>query len=225
MDLRTAASVLRGSHNGPVIEKGSPDNSRLFQLVSKHLMPPPAFKSTVPDREVETIRRWIETGAHSSQAEATRFPEAARRQISRFEKEIQPIFNARCTACHSGETPQSGLDLTSLAAALKGGKHGPVISEGFSDKSILIRQLQSGVMPPAGAGGPIEKAELELIREWIDAGNFADYVAVEKPPRPRLHRGGSARGDGRGSAVLGVSQAARRPRAEGQQQGPRADAD
>ena len=180
MDLRTAASVLRGSHNGPVIEKGSPDNSRLFQLVSKHLMPPPAFKSTVPDREVETIRRWIETGAHSSQAEGE-IPEAARRQISRFEKEIQPIFNARCTACHSGETPQSGLDLTSLAAALKGGKHGPVISEGFSDKSILIRQLQSGVMPPAGAGGPIKKAELELIREWIDAGNFADYVAVENP--------------------------------------------
>ena len=180
MDLRTAASVLRGSHNGPVIEKGSPDGSRLFQLVSKRLMPPPAFKSIVPDREVETIRRWIATGAHSSQS-GGEVPEAARRQISRFEKEIQPIFNARCTGCHSSEAPQSGLDLTSLAAALKGGNHGPVISEGFSDKSVLIRQLQSGVMPPAGAGEPIKKAELELIREWIDAGNFADYVAVENP--------------------------------------------
>ena len=178
MDLRTAASVLRGSHNGPVIEKGSPDTSRLLQLVSKHLMPPPAFKSVVPEREVETIRRWIDTGAHSSQA-AGEIPEAARRQISRFEKEIQPIFNARCTACHSGDAPQSGLALTSLAAALRGGKHGPVISEGFSDKSILIRQLQSGVMPPDGAGEPIKKAELELIRGWIDEGNFADYVEVE----------------------------------------------
>ena len=178
MDLRTAASVLRGSHNGPVIEKGSPDTSRLLQLVSKHLMPPPAFESVVPDGDVETIRRWIETGAHSSQA-AGEIPEAARRQISRFEKEIQPIFNARCVACHSGHAPQSGLDLTSLPAALKGGKHGPVISEGFSDKSILIRQLQSGVMPPVGAGEPIKKAELELIRGWIDEGNFADYVEVE----------------------------------------------
>ena len=44
MDLRTAASVLRGSHNGPVIEKGSPENSRLFQKVSKHLMPPPCLQ-------------------------------------------------------------------------------------------------------------------------------------------------------------------------------------
>ena len=150
MDLRTAASVLRGSHNGPVIEKGSPENSRLFQKVSKHLMPPPAFKSVVPDEDVETIRRWIENGALSSAEQE--IPEAARRQISRFEKEIQPIFEARCTACHSGDSPQSGLDLTSLASALKGGQHGPVIAEGFSEKSVLIRQLQSRAMPPAGAG-------------------------------------------------------------------------
>ena len=177
MDLRTAASVLRGSHNGPVIEKGSPESSRLFQLVSKHLMPPPAFESVVPDPDVETIRRWIATGAHSSQP-GREIPEVARRQISRFEKEIQPIFSARCTACHGGEAPQSGLDLTSLASALKGGRHGPVILEGFSDKSVLIRQLQSGVMPPTGAGEPIKKAELELIRGWIDKGNFADYVEV-----------------------------------------------
>ena len=180
MDLRTAASVLRGSHNGPVIEKGSPESSRLFQLVSKHLMPPPAFESIVPEPNVETIRRWIATGAHSLQS-GGEIPEVARRQISRFEKEIQPIFNARCTACHGGEAPQSGLDLTSLASALKGGKHGPVILEGFSDKSVLIRQLQSGVMPPTGAGKPIKKAELELIRGWIDKGNFADYVEVENP--------------------------------------------
>ena len=180
MDLRTAASVLRGSHNGPVIEKGSPESSRLFQLVSKHLMPPPAFESVVPDPDVETIRRWIATGAHSFQSDGE-IPEVARRQISRFEKEIQPIFSVRCTACHGGDAPQSGLDLTSLASALKGGKHGPVILEGFSDKSILIRQLQSGVMPPTGAGEPIKKAEVELIRGWIDEGNFADYVEVENP--------------------------------------------
>ena len=105
MDLRTAASVLRGSHNGSVIEKGSPDTSRLLQLVSRHMMPPPAFESVVPDPDIQTIRRWIETGAHSSRAEGE-IPDAARRQISRFEKEIQPVFNARCVACHSGDAPQ-----------------------------------------------------------------------------------------------------------------------
>ena len=178
MDLRTAASVLRGSHNGRVIEKGSPTDSRLFALVSKQLMPPPAFESVVPEKDVETIRRWIETGAHSSRPEGE-IPEAAQRQIARFEKEILPIFEARCTACHGGDSPQSDLDLRTLAGALKGGKHGPAIAEGFSDKSILMRQLQSGVMPPKGTGKPLDDAQVELIREWIDEGNFADYVQVE----------------------------------------------
>ena len=177
LDLRTAASVLRGSHNGEVIAKGSPEDSRLFQKVSKHLMPPPAFDSTVPEGDVETIRRWIESGA---QSEAKgEIPEAARRQISRFETEIQPIFTANCTACHSGESPQSELSLTSLATLLRGGKHGPVIAEGFSDKSVLIRQLQSGAMPPPGAGKALDKSQVELIRTWIDEGKFADYVQVE----------------------------------------------
>jgi hypothetical protein len=177
LDLRTAASVLRGSHNGRVIEKGSPGDSRLLQKVSMHLMPPPAFKSTVPDADVETIRRWIEAGAQSEASDE--IPEAARRQISRFENEIQPIFNANCTACHGGESPQSGLSLTSLAGLLKGGKHGPVISEGFSDKSVLIRQLSRGAMPPPGAGKALDESQVELIRTWIDEGKFTDYVQVE----------------------------------------------
>ena len=176
--LRTAASVLRGSHNGRVIEKGSSESRRLFQKVSKHLMPPPAFKNIVPDGEVETIRRWIENGAQSS-GEEREIPQAARRQIRRFEKEIVPIFEARCTVCHGAESPQSGLDLRTLAAALKGGNHGPVSAEGFSDKSVLIRQLQSGVMPPAGAGKPLDEAEVKLIREWIDGGNFQSAVITK----------------------------------------------
>ena len=174
LDLRTAASVLRGSFNGPVIAAGAPEDSRLFEKVSKHLMPPPAFESTVPEADVETIRRWIESGAHSEAK--GEIPEAARRQISRFENEIQPILNANCTACHGAESPQSGLSLTSLAALLKGGKNGPVIVEGFSDKSVLMRQLSSGVMPPPGAGKPLDPGQIELIRGWIDEANFADYV-------------------------------------------------
>lgn len=177
LDLRTATSVLRGGFNGPVIEKGSAEESRLYQKVSKHLMPPPAFNSTVPDDDLQTIRNWIETGAeHEDRAE---IPEAARKQISRFEKEIQPIFNERCVACHGGEAPQSGLDLRSLASLLKGGKHGPVISEGFSEKSVLVRQLRSGVMPPSAVGKPLGDEQIELIREWIDGGNFADYIEVQ----------------------------------------------
>jgi len=173
LDLRTAASVLRGSFNGRVIETGSPEQSRLFLKVSKHEMPPPAFKSEVPVEDVAVIRRWIETGAHSSAA--NEIPEASQRQITRFEEEVLPIFESRCVACH-GETPQSGLDLRSLAGVLRGGKHGAAIEEGFSEKSVLIRQLETGAMPPKGVGEPLATHEIRLIRAWIDEGGFADHV-------------------------------------------------
>ena len=62
LDLRTAASVLRGSHNGPVVVKGSPEKSVLYQKVSTRAMPPAAFKLTLTDAQIETIRKWIEAG-------------------------------------------------------------------------------------------------------------------------------------------------------------------
>ena len=179
VDLRTARSVLRGGFNGPVIHKGSPDESRLFQKVSKAEMPPPAFKSMVPEGDVETIRRWIEGGAQSEAGDD--IPEAAQRQIARFEQEIQPLLTQRCVACHSGDQPQSGLNLSTLPSVLRGGVHGPVVIEGFSDKSVLVRQLVNGAMPPEGAGEPLESDEIKLIRSWIDEGSFADYVDLGNP--------------------------------------------
>ena len=176
VDLRTAASILRGGFNGPIVEKGSADESRLFMKVSKKQMPPPAFESVVPEQDVEMIRRWIEGGAQSDAVDE--IPEAAQRQIQRFDEEILPIFEARCVMCHGETAPQSGLDLRSLAAVLRGGAHGPVIDEGFSDKSILVRQIQRGAMPPKGVGEPLSSAETELIRAWIDQGGFVDYVDV-----------------------------------------------
>ena len=179
VDLRTARTVLRGGFNGPVVKSGSADESLLYLKLSQGKMPPPAFKSRVPDADVETIRRWIEAGARSEQGDD--LPEAARLQIARFEREIQPLLNERCVACHGGSSPQSGLDLRTLASTLRGGQHGPVVLEGFSEKSILVRQLVNGVMPPRGASEPLSDAEIELIREWIDEGDFSDYVDSGNP--------------------------------------------
>src|SRR5437764_8421267 len=63
LDLRTAASTLKGTYNGSVIVKGSPDQSVLWKKVSAHAMPPPVYGQTVPDADIETLRRWIAAGA------------------------------------------------------------------------------------------------------------------------------------------------------------------
>src|SRR5581483_2273125 len=59
LDLRTAASTLRGSQNGPVIAKGSPEKSLLYQKISTKAMPPPAYNQKLPDAQIEIIRSWI----------------------------------------------------------------------------------------------------------------------------------------------------------------------
>ncbi len=179
VDLRTARTVLRGGFNGPVVKRGSPDESLLYKKLSQGKMPPKAFKSQVPEADVETIRHWIEAGARTEQDDD--LPEQARLQIARFEHEIQPLLNERCVVCHGGSSPQSGLDLRTLASTLRGGKHGPVVLEGFSEKSILVRQLVNGVMPPEGASETLSAAEVELIRDWIDEGDFSDYVDLGNP--------------------------------------------
>src|SRR4051812_33536351 len=52
LDLRTAASTLKGTYNGPVIVKGSPEKSVLWQKVSTHAMPPKVYEQTVPDSDI-----------------------------------------------------------------------------------------------------------------------------------------------------------------------------
>ena len=176
LDLRSARSLFRGSFSGPVVVKGDAEASLLYRKLARGQMPPPAFKSVVPEQDVETIRRWIDQGAAAEDPEGV--PELAQHQLAYYRERIQPLFVERCSACHGGSTPQAGLDLRSLPGLLRGGLRGPVVLEGFSEKSALVRQIADGAMPPQGAGGPLSPDEVDLVRDWIDRGHFADYVEV-----------------------------------------------
>ena len=176
LDLRSAASTLKGSYNGPVIVKGSPEQSLLFQKVSAHAMPPPVYGQKVPDSDIETMKLWIAGGAPADRQASGK--EAAE-QRARFEKEILPILNARCVQCHGQGKPMAGLDLRTASSLLNGGASGPVVAEGLSEKSLLIRKVASHSMPPPGAGQPLSEAEIRVLREWIDRGNFGDGGEME----------------------------------------------
>jgi len=91
--------------------------------------------------------------------------------------EIQPIFNANCTYyCHTNGGPyQGGLDLTSYDNLMLGtSDHGPVVTPGDSENSILIQKL--GDEPPFGnqmpQNGPpyLDAYTIALIAAWIDEG-------------------------------------------------------
>jgi len=181
LDLRTARLAIRGSQNGKVIVPGSPEKSLLWRKVSTREMPLAQFKLKLSDAEIETIRKWIEGGAH---AEPVKLPADVQAQFARFEKEIRPILTQRCVSCHGGDEPEAELDLRSLGSLVRGSKSGPVIVEGFSDKSVLIRKVASRAMPPADSGEPLTAVEIRTITRWIDKGRFVDFIDVEPRRTP-----------------------------------------
>src|SRR5436190_19122068 len=67
-------------------------------------------------------------------------------------KDIQPILNASCVGCHSGDRPKAGIDLSSYESVMRGGEDGPVVKIGAPKHSLLVRALRgvNGVrqMPP-----------------------------------------------------------------------------
>ena len=170
LDLRTVTSILRGSHEGAVVIKGSPQESRLYEKLSKREMPPPAFNMKLTDAQIGTVRRWIEEGMPSDEGAA--IAAKTREETARFEKLALPIFRSRCFSCHGVANPMGGLDLRSLESVLKGSANGPVISELGSDKSILIRKVTSGSMPPPGAGGPLSENDERSLARWIDTSDL-----------------------------------------------------
>jgi len=183
LDLRTADSALRGSHNGPVVIKGKPEESLLWKKVSSRAMPPAIYGQKVPDAELETIKAWIAAGAPSDEPIGAPARIAAE-QRTRFEQEVQPIFKAGCMPCHGAKSPAAGLRLSSTADLLKGSANGPVIVEGFSERSLLVRRVANHTMPPPGSGKALSDAQIRLIREWIDRGNFSESVENNSADRP-----------------------------------------
>lgn len=104
-------------------------------------------------------------------ATANELPPAATEPVD-FKTQIQPLFEARCEACHNAANKMSGLQLDDKAAAMAGGHSGPAIVPGDSAGSRLIHMVAGYrvkvVMPP---GGPeLTPQEIGLLRGWIDQG-------------------------------------------------------
>ncbi len=89
-------------------------------------------------------------------------------------KQIRPLFQAKCYSCHGREKQEGGFRLDLRSRALEGGDGGIAIAPGNSHKSELYHRI-SGTgdgdkMPPEGEGTPLSKAELALVKRWIEQG-------------------------------------------------------
>ena len=84
-----------------------------------------------------------------------------------FDSTAQPVFAAKCVACH-GENGQGKLDLRTEAAVLKGGASGAAVVPGEAAKSLLLDKVITGQMPPGKV--KLTAAETDQLRTWIERG-------------------------------------------------------
>lgn len=104
-----------------------------------------------------------------------------------FVKDIKPILEQNCVKCHGEEKQKGKLRLDEKEAALKGGKAGPALIAGDAAKSELFRRItlpkdDDDFMPSEGE--PLSKAQLDLVREWINQGAIwpdEPKTAAKKP--------------------------------------------
>ena len=95
-----------------------------------------------------------------------------------FGRDIQPILEQRCHACHGGANKLGELDLTTAEGIAKGGVHGPAITAGDADASRLYRHLTGLEQPAMPLGGKLAQDEIDKIAAWINQGAPTDEVSV-----------------------------------------------
>src|SRR6188508_1603166 len=96
----------------------------------------------------------------------------ARAEPASWQRDIKPILQARCVACHGPLKQEGGLRLDAAAVALKGGESGVVIKPSDVAGSMLLQRVAHDDpeqrMPPEGE--PLKAEQIALLKEWIAAG-------------------------------------------------------
>lgn len=121
----------------------------------KRMPPPPASRLT--PGAISLIEKWILQGATDSSCIAT---ECNTENIS-FQNDLTPIFSTYCYSCHTGSTPEAGINLSVYSDV-----------KSVADMGVLycaVAHLQGCTNMPLG-GNKIPQCDIDQIKAWIDDG-------------------------------------------------------
>ena len=187
--LDSLSAVLTGGDSGPSAIPGNSGKSLLVQAIKRIgdvQMPP---KEPMPVEEIAALEKWVANGMPWTGEAA--MPVAMTSSSSadiHFEKIVRPILAERCYECHGSNEPTSGLDLSSRAGVLTGGKQGPAVVLGKPSESLLIAAVRhSNDLKMPRKGKPLSDKEIAALEQWITDGlawpehNSITVVATDGP--------------------------------------------
>ncbi len=171
--LHTLADALKGGDNGTALVPGKSKDSNLFTSTTLKadddgFMPPPK-EGILPKEQQAKLREWIDAGA--------KWPAGLKLSVVKkvnFAKDIQPIFEFNCVACHREGHAKGELQMETRDQTFKGGENGTGVVPFQAAKSPVYTSItlsldDEKVMPPK-AKDRLTKDEIELVRLWIQQG-------------------------------------------------------
>jgi len=100
-----------------------------------------------------------------------------------YRRDVKPLLQERCYACHGALKQKGGLRLDTADFIRQGGETGSAITPGDPAGSLLVGRVATPDleerMPPEHEGEPFKPAEVQVLSDWIAAG--ATAPADEKP--------------------------------------------
>jgi hypothetical protein len=123
---------------------------------------------------------WYSTGFRQNY-----FPQVLAGDQIEFNRDVRPIFNKKCIACHGGVKQSGGFSLLFPEEALAVNESGkPAIVPGSPRESELIQRIEHDDpdlrMPLEGE--PLTEEEIKVLKKWIRQGApWQDHWAYIKP--------------------------------------------
>jgi WD40 repeat protein/mono/diheme cytochrome c family protein len=115
--------------------------------------------------------------ARGDETKGAAAPAAAAAEAVSYDKQIRPIFQARCQGCHQPAKPSGGYVMTSFDRLLAGGKSkAAAVVPSQPDESYLVDQItpEGGRAEMPRNEKPLTEAEIELVKTWIAQGAVDD---------------------------------------------------
>jgi Planctomycete cytochrome C len=103
-----------------------------------------------------------------------------------FDAHVMPIFKAKCLACHNDSKTKGGLNMSTIAKLIKGGKNGPIwkandiLHSKFLERALLPLESKEH-MPPKGKS-QLTDEEIKTLSNWVKEGALTNQKLSEVKP-------------------------------------------
>ncbi len=108
--------------------------------------------------------------------------EAAANGSISYVREVAPILQRHCNGCHHPGKQKGDVDLTSVRAMARAGRHGIPVVAGKPAESVMLLEVKGSEPAMPKEGGRLSEAQVAVLERWIREGALDDTPPPPGPP-------------------------------------------